>query len=243
MKRNVICVLGLDLKTEWLEFLNKIQNYDVYYVLDKPVPVHLEHIIDKFPKVKIILIDDETCEKESIINMNFIIIPKKVIAWEKAVYYFSIVNTEYENIWFLEDDVFIYDENVFNNLDEKYPKADLLSCIGETTQDPTKAGWHWNRMKIEFPPPYYNTMVCGIRVSFNLLSDILNYARQYKTLFYLEALFPTICLKNPKLTHVTPQEMSTILYIKNWNKEDISKNLNNMFHPIKDMKKHIEFRN
>jgi len=40
----------------------------------------------------------------------------EIIAWDRALYYFSVINKNYENIWFLEDDVFIYGEETFQML-------------------------------------------------------------------------------------------------------------------------------
>ena len=44
--------------------------------------------------------------------MNYTI--KKIItSWEKSIFYFSYIETKYENVWFKEDDVFFNDENIY----------------------------------------------------------------------------------------------------------------------------------
>ena len=90
---------------------------------------------------------------------------------------------------------FFYDEHVLLNIDSKYDNSDLLSnSYGENTIG-HKNDWHWNRIDINFPPPYYCAMVCCVRISIELLFKIKEYANKYNTLFFLEALFPTICKK------------------------------------------------
>ena len=55
---------------------------------------------------------------------NFIL--KKIISgWDKALYYFGTKNI-FDYIWFIEDDVYFYNENTLQQLDNQY-KDDLLS--------------------------------------------------------------------------------------------------------------------
>ena len=82
-------------------------------------------------------------------------------------------------------------------------------------------------------------MICAIRCSKKLLDKIFKYAIKYKTLFLDEAMFNTIALKN-KLKVETIDELSTIEWRKDWKKNDINKN--NLYHPIKNIKKQYEFR-
>jgi hypothetical protein len=83
-------------------------------------------------------------------------------------------------------------------------------------------------------------MVCSIRVSALILYEIKKYANMYNTLFFLEVLFSTICKKN-NLQYDTPDEFKTIEYRKDYNDTDINKY--NLFHPVKDITKHIYYRN
>jgi hypothetical protein len=83
-------------------------------------------------------------------------------------------------------------------------------------------------------------MVCAVRMSKTLLSKIKDYANEYKTLFFLEALFSTICKAN-NLKYDTPSELWSISYRNNHLESDI--NICNLYHPVKDMNKHTIFRN
>jgi hypothetical protein len=148
----------------------------------------------KFTNINIIQIDNEECKQKGFINMNFTI-NKELTSWEKSIYYFSTINTEYNKLWFFEDDVFFYDEQSLLYIDSKYDNSDLLSNSYGENVNGHKNDWHWHKIDIKFQPPYYFTMVCCVRMTFNLLSEIKNYANEHNTLFFLEALFPTICKK------------------------------------------------
>jgi len=68
---------------------------------------------------------------------------------------------------------------------------------------------------------------------------INNYAKENKTLFFLEVLFPTIAIKN-NLKYNNPNEMINIY----WRYNFIEKNINdkNLYHPVKNLNNHIYFR-
>ena len=70
--------------------------------------------------------------------------------------------------------------------------------------------------------------------------DCINdYAKEYNTLFFLEALFPTISIKN-NLKYNNPNELNNIYYRHVFNKANI--NNIDLFHPVKNLNKHIYFR-
>jgi hypothetical protein len=41
---------------------------------------------------------------------------KKVIAWDKAFYYVGVINRNYDDVWFIEDDVFFKSEDDYGSL-------------------------------------------------------------------------------------------------------------------------------
>jgi hypothetical protein len=68
-----------------------------------------------------------------------------------------------------------------------------------------------------------------------MLECIKTYATTNKTLFFLEALFPTIAQKNNLLCHA-PEELNTVTY-----KDVVEVNnfqLNNIYHPVKNTNIH-----
>ena len=97
--------------------------------------------------------------------------------------------------------------------------------------------WHWNSIHIQYAPPYYSGMMCIVRFSKKMMQCIHNYATLHKTLFFLEALFPTIAIKNT-LLYATPPEFTTVYYRHDFN--DINKS--NLYHPIKNLNMHVQLR-
>jgi hypothetical protein len=238
MKKISICLICYKPEIIWIEFLSKFTKYDIYMIIDDNSKDYKEEY-SKFNNINIIQIDDEECKKYGFSNMNFTI-KKDVTGWDKSVYYFSTINTKYDNIWMLEEDVFFYDETTLLQIDSKYDKSDLLSReFNNTYNGEEKNFWHWNNININLQPPYYRCMVCGIRVSQNLLYKIRNYANNNKKLFSLEALFPTLC-KKYNMTHNAPSELKNIIFRNDYEDSDI--NENDLFHPVKDITKHKYYR-
>ena len=233
MNNNCICLICYKPNDIWIDFLSKFTKYDIYIIIDDNSIQH-----DKLSNINIIQINDNECIKNGFVNMNFTI-KKDVTSWEKAIYYFSTINTRYNNVWFLEDDVFLYDEASLLQIDSKYSNSDLLSNSYTENINGHKKNWHWYRIDIKLPPPYYSAMVCCVRMSSNLLSKLKNYVDEHNTLFFLEALFPTICKKN-NMKYDTPIEFKNIVYRKKYEDKDIDKN--NLFHPVKDITKHKHYR-
>ena len=227
---NCICLICLKPNEIWLDFLDKFIKYNIYIIIDDN-KIDYKKLYKKYKNLHIIQITSKICVKNGFIKMNFII-KKLVTAWEKAMYYFSNINLEYDNIWFLEDDVFLNEEQTLINIDNKYLNSDLLTNKYYENINGNKDNWHWKRIQINFLPPYYCSMVCACRISKNLLLLINEYAQKYKTLFFLEALFPTIAKKN-NLIYDTPEELQNISYRNTFDLDNI--NLNFLYHPIKNL--------
>jgi len=234
-----VCLICLNPNDIWFEFLSQFKNYDVYVVIDNNT-INYNGCFKHYDKIHVIQIQEIECIKSGFIDMNFLI-GKQISGWEKALYYFSNINTNYKNVWFLEDDVFLYDESTFSNIDSKYLDSDLLSSpYTEKNNKNFKNDWHWDKIDIKLPLPYYSAMVCSVRISSKLMSAIKNYADKNKTLFFLEALFPTIC-KYHKLKYDVPKELRTITWRKLHKNNEINKI--NIYHPLKNIKTHTLIRN
>lgn len=237
MNKYCVCLICYKPNDIWIDFLSKFTKYDIYIIVDDNSKDYKEQY-SKFSNINIIQINDEECKKKGFVNMNFTI-NKDITSWEKSIYYFSTINTEYNKVWFFEDDVFFYDEETLSHIDSQYDNSDLLSNSYSENISGHKNDWHWWRININFPPPYYYAMVCGVRISSNLLTKFKNYANEHNTLFFLEALFPTICKIN-NMKYDTPIEFKNIVYRHNYVNKDIDKN--NLFHPVKDITKHKYYR-
>ena len=234
---NAVCLICFKPDEIWFNFLSTFTQYDVYIVIDDNTVDYTQKYA-RYTNIHIIQIKNEDCAKNSFLNMT-ITVGKIVCGWDKAMYYFASIDTRYKNVWFFEDDVFFHNEKTLTNIDSKY-NADLLSNTKNLTYTSGKKFWHWDKIDIEFPPPYYRIMACCIRLSKAMLSKIKEYADKHKTLFFLEALFPTLCIKS-KLLHKTPGELKNIVYRKKYNDTDI--NIYNVYHPVKKILKHTYYRN
>ena len=241
---NCICIICHRPNDVWLNFLNTFQKYDVYMIVDDNSINYSEHY-SSYEKIKFIQIKDEDCDKSGIKNMSFLM-KKHINGWDKSIYYFSTVNTSYDNVWFIEDDVFFYNEDTIINIDNKYTDGDLLSTT--VTEHRTHNmyepgydwGWWWHFINIDIPLPYHRGMVCVVRMSPALLCKIKEYATTHNTLFFLEAMFPILCKKND-LIHRVVEDLQYIIFRRDYTIEDIDKT--HMYHPVKDINHHIFYRN
>lgn len=224
-----------------LIFLNTFTKYDVYIIIDDNSVDYSKQYNLQNKNIHFVQINDELCYKNGFVGASFLLGDgKQVAGWEKALYYFSTINNKYYNhIWFCEEDVFFYSEETLINIDTQNINGDLLSNTGGDNPKGQNTDWIWNRIKIKIPPPYYCNMMCAVRMSTALLLKIKNYASFYNTLFYLEALFSTIC-KSSGLIHNTLDELKTILYRKEYSLSDINKH--NLFHPVKNIAIHEMYR-
>lgn len=251
-QNNAICIICYKPNVIWLDFLINFKYYDIYLIIDDNT-VNYKFYKTTYPSINFIQIDNNDCENNYFIDVNYVI-KKKISGWDKALFYFAIKNNNYKNIWFIEDDVFFYNEQTIIDLDNNYPDGDLLSAKYEEYNG-TGYNWRWDEIKVNFDLPYYWAMVCCVRISKVLLSKIQEYASKYKTLFFLEALFPTITKKH-NLKYIVPDELETVVWRNNWANEDHCSNKSkfqfdwnqsninktNIFHPVKNIDKHIEFR-
>jgi hypothetical protein len=234
-KRKAICLICRNADVAWLDFLSAFGHYDIFVIADDNTTNH-QFLKIKYPAINIVQIDPAACERVAFVNTNALHF-NKVTGWDKALFYFIFKNTIYDHIWFLEDDVFFYNEQSLKNIDIVFPESDLLSAPYKTSTKTSRNWWWWPMIKVNFEAPYYNAMVCGVRVSRNLLDQIKQYASANKTLFFVEVLFPTIAIKKGLLYH-TPGKMAQIYYRYNWT--IFSKS--NIFHPVKDLSLHQKAR-
>jgi hypothetical protein len=236
-----LCIITVRPSILWIEFLSTSQ-YDVFFMIDQTDIDYSEMYREKYPSIHFMQIGNEEClffgYKHSSYMPNSSLVFNEIIAWDKALYYFSHIRTEYDHVWFLEDDVFIYDENTLLNIDKKYD-SDLL-CRDKNPEPREKEWqWFWPAIKINFPPPYFHSPICAVRMSKTLLSFIKEYVLSNQTLFFIEAMFPTIAHRH-NLLHDTPAEFQKLVWRYDWNPKDLMKT--DLVHPLKKIENHVVFR-
>ena len=236
---NAIGLICIRPNEVWCDFLNKFTSYTLHIIIDDE-SFDCEDFIQKYKNITFVKIDNSKCREAGVLNMNLHFSKKDCTAWEKAVYYFSYENNNYDFVWLLEDDVFIPGENSILNIDKQFINHDLLSNKCETNSAGKKDYWYnWQFIKMTYSLPHYRGMMCAIRMSKKMLNSIANYAKKNKTLFFLEAMFPTIAMKN-NLQLGFPKELETIHFRHDFKKKDINKA--SLYHPVKNLQQHIFFR-
>lgn len=232
-----LCMICFQPNEIWCGFLNEFSNYHVFIIIDS-LDYDCSDLKKKYTNLSFIQIENSKCKSSGYINTSYI--TREIMGWDKALYYFSIENKQYDFVWFLEDDVFFNNENTILKIDEQFNEDDLLSNqCSENSYEKRDEWYHWGRFHVDYPLPWYRGMMCAVRLSKKILNCIDEYANQHGTLFYLEALFPTICMKN-NLLHSCPKEMEEIHWAKNFEKENIMNT--HIYHPVKDLQNHLLFR-
>jgi hypothetical protein len=235
---NAICLITLRPNKVWCDFLNLFSKYKIFLVVDDN-NFSLHEFKKNYKNITFIQVEDINCKLNGFIDTNFAL-HKLISGWDKALYYFGVENQNYDFVWFIEDDVFFNNEATLLQIDNQFIDSDLLSNTFVENSNGNNNTWLWNRITIQYSPPYYCGMMCAVRFSNRMMKCINNYAKEHNTLFFIEALFPTIAIKN-KLKCNNPNEMTNIYYRHDVKEENIDKN--NLYHPVKDVNKHIFFRN
>jgi hypothetical protein len=228
-----ICLVTYKPNDNLLEFLNTFKNHNVYIIIDDNT---IKYSNNKYKNLTFIQIDNEDCKSSGFINSCIATINKQILAWDKALYYISTVNTEYSHTWFMEDDVFLYNEKILDTLDSKYSTSDILT----QKYDESDNSWaHFKNLNYsnDYSPPYYNAMVCACRMSRKMMKLLKQFANKNKSLQFIESLFPTVAIKN-KLKYDTPSEFDKI----DWNNIKVGIDKNFIYHPVKDQEYQKQLR-
>lgn len=241
---NAICLITREPDLNWISFLKDFVKYDIYIVYDSCSDINLlNKYIEKYPSIKFITFDNDKCIEEGFQNSshmeNSSLIFNRVIAWDKGLYYFSRLETKYDNVWFFEDDVFFYNEKTIEKIDNEYIDSDIV-C---TAKNPEPSGdewrWFWPAIHINFPGPYFHSLICSVRLSRTLLYHINDYIHKNKTLFFIEAMFPTIATHH-NLKYDMCKKLNSH-WRKTWDMSEL--NEDDICHPLKDTESHQNIRN
>ena len=212
-----------------VKFANSLKNnsnyfdYDIFIIPDKLFN-------DQPPSdIQIINIDAKLSEKYGF-KGSVLYFLDRACARDKALYYFSYLNIEYEWLWFIEEDVFIPTLDTIYKIDKQYDKNVDLLCNKHMIDNKEFA--LWKTIPLNIPLPWANCMICAVRISNNLLQKIKEFANQYSFLILDEVLFPTVAIHN-NMNIINPPELSGIVYRENWVYKKIK--TDGLYHPIKSL--------
>jgi hypothetical protein len=137
---NSICLITFHPDKIWCDFLNSFVNYKIFIIVDDN-NFNLVEFETNYTNIKFIKVEDEKCKSNGYIDTSFTL--KKLISgWDKALYYFGIEYIDNDFIWFIEDDVFFYNEDTLLQIDNQYINSDFLSNNFYENSNGTKDTWH-----------------------------------------------------------------------------------------------------
>jgi hypothetical protein len=238
---NAIAILSLRPKSELVDFYSKTgrdDDYDVFYFVDdNDFQVPTDH------RIKFVQLDDTVCGDSGFNRFNRLSKAPglRVSAWDKALLYFCRLNTVYENVWFLEDDVFVPRTTLIGEIDAANLGADLLSSKSWIVESREADVWaHARSITPALSLPCARGMVCAMRASAKLLQLVEQFAcRHPKVDKFIEYIFHTLALHN-NLSVKCVDALKGIVFRHDWQAHQL--NANTMYHPVKSIQKQEEFR-
>jgi len=126
----------------------------------------------------------------------------RVMAWDKALYHACTQDLEY--VWMIEDDVYFKDAQAIIDLVDKYKDTptDLIynkwiTSAPSMNEMPYEQHHHWTISRQFFGgDSFFRSFVPLCRISKKILTHVKSLADTHKTLPYIEAMFPTLCMRH-----------------------------------------------
>ena len=242
-----LCLMCVKPNPIWLDFLAGFKGYDVFIMVDDN-NVDLTEFMRRYPTLRFIQANPGICQCAGYHHSNTTVYPAYVtIAWDKAIYLFSELETSYSYVWLIEEDVFFKDESVLRRLDLQWPSSDILmEAVTERSYDAKQPwDWHWCNVPFDESLVSYDKlgrgMVAAVRVSKEVFQRCADYAQRncHRRLMYIEVLFPSLA-RQAGLQVDTPPELSTIQWQANWPSQTL--NSTHLYHPVKSVEDHQRLR-
>ena len=257
-----LCLLCLNPKEVWCEFLNVFTHYRIYMMVDNEA-TDIAPLSARYPNIQFLQVPAAVCGSAGFKDINQFGVKKLISAWDKATYYFAHIDHRHEHIWFIEDDVFFHSEQTLRAIDAKYPEEDLL-CNSPFKPKPSLFSVWGNDVHANMPGPYHIGMLCASRHSRRFLDCLREHATREGALCFLEVCFPTTAVQRG-LRYVRPAELYTVVFPnkkvvqkkkpmhgrfqpilfgpKDKRKQDVSNyNATNVYHAVKDTSLHPVMR-
>jgi hypothetical protein len=267
---NAIAVLTVTPSDDLLEFYSGFARlgYRVFVVIDdNNFKLDNAEVKAKNAGVSLIQFEDYECRRAGFFDLNPVVQKRsRCSAWEKALYYFCCRDLSHDNVWFIEDDVFVPNHEIILTVDRKYGKADIISAdnvVNKYGVLDDQERWFWWRLvpKSILRPPWARSMVCTVRLSRKILTaldslirsnknklrftnaviavvDLLRQKSSWRQKFFIEYTFHTLALHN-QLSVIKAQELSGVVWRKEWDVSEM--NSGTIYHPLKDRDLHNRY--
>jgi len=232
--QSAVCFLSVEPNPILIAFAERLsEHHRIFIVIDSN-----ECSLPATSYVTFIRMNDEFCKGKGFFNANELF-DKTPTAWDKGLLYFTMIETGYKHVWFVEEDVFIPTTTILKQISAKYPTADLL--VNDHTPRIIDHTWSWWTVCDNgvIDTPHYHSMVCATRVSRELLQVISAYAKEKKKLVFIEVMFNTLAAIN-KMRVETPIELSRVVHRHDWDESKLD--TKHLIHPIKDLALHEHYR-
>ena len=158
-----------------------------------------------------------------------------ITSWDKALFYFCVLQKQYDFVWLIEEDVFIPSARAVRSLHQLYSDtADLVIPRNDINLVGGPGIWHWPLAVGKFIPPWSCSMVNMVGLSRRMLTHVHDYVRWRGAVPFHEFFFNTLAMQHPNLSMVAPTELTGIVYRAQYTFEQIQQQPNNMWHSLKD---------
>jgi hypothetical protein len=187
-----------------------------------------------------VIIYDTEIDDKDLKNQNYCCLTetvKKISAWDKAIYY--IANNlhlidKYKHFYFIEDDVYTNNLEIFNTLFNVLNKYDSDLIAHDIKSQKKSSTWNWWIKYKTYTAKSYNPLC---RLSNKIILLIIDYHKKNKTLLFHEVLFASLAfdnnLKTLDLTKI--EEYKNLFGIFRYRPIINAKNINDnkIYHPVK----------
>lgn len=186
----------------------KKQNIEVKQILDNPIEDKIKDGIRCY--------DDKPLILEGFVNFQSGWHWKHIknpAAWEKSFYYLEQEGLKHDYYWFMEDDVFCNNFNIFIEFFNKL-NSDGSDLVTSYVHDDSSRWNYWDD-DIFYPPgKRFRSINCISRLSKELVQKVLDMRRQAKTFVFHESMFIGACKNNgmPVTDFIKDVELSKIFY-------------------------------
>ena len=271
---NAIAVLTVTPSDDMLEFYSGFVRlgYRVFVVIDDN-NFKLDHaeVKAKNAGVSLIQLEDYECRRAGFSNFNAMIRKRSCCtAWDKALYYFCSRDISDDNVWFIEDDVFVPNHEIISTVDRMYENGDIISAenvVNKYGVLDDQDGWPWWRLVPEtiLPPPWAHSMVCAVRLSRKTLITLESFIRSNANKLHFTnvgiAVIKAAGLLRKKslwrkkfyieyifhtlalhnqLSVIKAPELSGVVFRRQWDVSEM--NTETIYHPVKDRDLHDRYR-
>lgn len=263
--KKAICLLCVTPHDDHVEFYSGFTKwgYDVFILCDST-----KASCRDTEAVRFIQVEDSVCISSGYHHFNTFIKSKPVCsAWDKALFFFAEILTQYDFAWLVEEDVFIPRHQAIADIDKSNMGIDFLVGKGRfhaSKKEMRASSWrHWSKLpKLLDHPPYLTALCCATRLSRHALLEIRTFSRAYHRSLpdgldlhnvegitqaigvpFLEIAFPTIAMHSG-LKLVRPDQMLHSIVFR-WGERGLTPSdvdPSCLYHPLKDIAMHKSYR-